>query len=99
MVLSCLLCTPAFAAADQPATDIRIYTAAYCGECLKAKAYMQARRIDFVEYDVQKNSDFLRDFYAQGGKGIPYLIVKGRAMHGFDVAEFEHLRSNTEFKQ
>jgi glutaredoxin len=71
---------------------IEIYAASYCSECAKAKFYLNSKHITYVEYDIEHNADYLREFYARGGKGIPYLFVNGRAMHGFDIAQFEQLR-------
>ncbi len=75
------------------AAEIEIYTASYCGECKRAKAYMRAKGIAFDERDIENDIDLRREFYARGGKAIPYLFVRGQAMHGFDIERFERLRA------
>lgn len=87
--LGCLQFSVADVAA---AAEIEIYTASYCGECKRAKAYMHEKEIAFDERDVEKDIDRRREFYARGGKAIPYILVRGQAMHGFDVEQFERLR-------
>lgn len=82
-----------FQTADAAAAEIEIYTASYCGECKRAKAYMHEKGIAFDERDVEKDIDRRREFYARGGKAIPYIVVRGQAMHGFDAEQFERLRS------
>ncbi len=72
---------------------VEIYTASYCSECQRAKTYLRDKGIAFIEYDVEKDRAHLREFYARGGRGIPYLFVNGRAMHGFDVERFGRLRA------
>jgi glutaredoxin len=74
---------------DRP--QVEIYLASYCPESRRAKAYLEERAIEFAEYDVEKDMDRRKEFYARGGKGIPLLFVKGQAMHGFDAREFERL--------
>jgi len=74
------------------AADIQIYTTTFCTECLKAKAYMRQKGIAFEERDVENNLDYRREFYARGGKGVPYLFVNGQAMHGFNPERLEALR-------
>lgn len=74
------------------AAEVEIYTTSFCGECLKAKAYLREKSVVFEERDVEKNLEWRRDFYARGGKGVPYLFVRGQAMHGFDAERFEKLR-------
>lgn len=80
---------PALAAPE----DIAIYTASYCGECKRAKAYLRQNGIAFEEHDIEKDIERRREFYARGGKVIPYLFVRGQAMHGFNAEQFERLRS------
>jgi glutaredoxin len=75
------------------AAEVEIYTASYCSECKRAKAYMYANRIVFNEHDIEKDIERRREFYARGGKAIPYIFVNGQAMHGFDVERFERLRT------
>lgn len=72
-------------------TKVEIYTASYCGECKRAKAYMQAHKIAFTEYDVEQDRNRLREFYQRGGKGIPLIFIGGEMMHGFEQERFEEL--------
>ncbi|MDR1935087.1 MAG: hypothetical protein LBS49_05835 [Candidatus Accumulibacter sp.] len=71
--------------------QVEIYLATYCPESRRAKAYLDEQGIDYVEYDVEKDLDRRKEFYARGGQGIPLLFVRGEAMHGFDVQTFERL--------
>lgn len=76
------------------AAEIEIYTASYCGECKRAKHYMESKGIAFSDYDIEKDIDKRREFYARGGKVIPLVFVHGEAMHGFDVQRFEAMRAS-----
>ena len=46
---------------------------------------MNKRGIQYVEKDVEKNEDYLRDFYARGGRAVPYIFVGEQSMMGFDA--------------
>jgi glutaredoxin len=72
---------------------IQIYSASYCGECKRAKAYMEEKGIKFVDYDIESDIEKRREFYARGGRGIPLLIIRGEMMEGFDEELFEYLRA------
>lgn len=71
---------------------IEIYTTWSCGECKRAKQYMKAHDIAFVERDVEGDVEIRKEFYARGGKGVPWIFVHGVPMEGFDATEFERLR-------
>lgn len=70
---------------------IEIYTTSFCGECKRAKAWLDRRDIDYVERDVERDIDLRREFYARGGKGTPLIFVYGERMDGFDSRRFEQL--------
>ena len=67
------------------AAEVEIYTASYCSDCKRAKAYLKAHAIVYDEHDVEHDLVRRKEFYQRGGKGVPLLFVKGQMMHGFDV--------------
>jgi glutaredoxin len=81
-----------FRSHPKPGVDtplVELYMASYCPESKRAKAYLEKHAIPFVEYDVEKSLSRRKEFYERGGKGIPLLFVRGKAIHGFDVRAFE----------
>ena len=72
---------------------IELYSASYCGECARAKAYMKRKGIQFVDYDIENDIDKRREFYARGGVAIPLFFIHGEKMEGFDTQRFESLRA------
>lgn len=80
----------AIAASEQ----VEIFTTTTCGECARAKSYMTQHRIPFVERDVEFDSGNRQEFYERGGRGVPYIFVRGQSMHGFDEGAFERLRAS-----
>lgn len=72
-----------------PPRETALYTAAWCGYCKKAKAYLGAKQIAFREYDID-TKDGLLAFARAGGKGgVPLLTVGGKSVSGFSVASYD----------
>jgi glutaredoxin/uncharacterized membrane protein YhaH (DUF805 family) len=71
--------------------DVEMFTTSSCGVCHMAKAYMNQRGITYAEKDVEKDEDYLRDFYARGGRGVPFIFVGGQSMEGFDPEQLERM--------
>ena len=69
------------------ATEVEIYTASYCSDCKRAKAYLNAHAIVFDEHDVEHDLVQRRAFYARGGKSVPLLFVKWQMTQGFNVEQ------------
>ncbi|MSP72735.1 MAG: hypothetical protein EXR76_11280 [Myxococcales bacterium] len=73
-----------------PQAPVTIYTAAWCGVCTKAKAFMREQGIAFVEKDIEKDqaaaADIARRAQAAGvsASGVPIFDVGGRILGGFD---------------
>jgi glutaredoxin/uncharacterized membrane protein YhaH (DUF805 family) len=74
--------------------DVEMFTTSDCGVCHMAKAYMDKRGITYAEKDVERNEEYLRDFYARGGRGVPYIFVGNQSMSGFDPGRLEQMLAN-----
>lgn len=74
--------------------DVEMFTTSDCGVCHLAKAYMNKHGITYAEKDVEQNEDYLRDFYARGGRGVPYIFVGDQSMMGFDPEWLERVLAN-----
>jgi glutaredoxin len=77
-------------AASRQASDVLMYSAAWCPNCTAAKSWMGQNGFKYEECDIDKDSacmSALRALDPQGG--VPYLIVRGQHMKdGFDSEQF-----------
>jgi glutaredoxin len=77
-------------AASRQASDVLMYSAAWCPNCSAAKGWMGQYGFKYEECDIDKDStcmSALRALDPQGG--VPYLIVRGQHMKdGFDSEQF-----------
>ena len=70
-----------------------LYSAAWCGYCTRAKAYLADKRIAFREIDIDTDDGKLAYAQAGGGKGVPLLIVGGQRIQGFSGAAYDEVFS------
>ena len=76
-----------------PTTDgVVLYSAAWCGYCKKARAYLADKGIAYREIDID-TPDGLAAFARAGGggKGVPLLLAGGRRVQGFSLAAYDKL--------
>ena len=70
-------------------TETVLYSAAWCGYCKKAKAYLASKQVGYREFDID-TKDGLLAFARAGGKGsVPLLVVDGKSVSGFSVASYD----------
>ena len=69
---------------------VTVYSAAWCGVCKQAKAFLKQKGIPFVDKDIEKDpkaeSELAMKAKARGlrPQGIPVIDVAGELMMGFD---------------
>jgi glutaredoxin len=77
--------------ARQTRADVIIYSAAWCGPCKRAKAWMASQNIPFADYDVETSEQGKKDFAAMGGRGVPMILVGEQRMTGFSAGGLKTL--------
>jgi glutaredoxin len=86
-------------AAPPPDGAVIVYSAAWCGFCKKAKAWLKEQGVPFVERDVEKTpgaqQELDQKLRAAGvpGGGVPVIDWAGSIVMGFDVAALERLKA------
>ena len=73
---------------DPPAADTVIMLAtSWCPYCAKARKFLQARGVDYCEYDIEQSptGDALHE--RSGKRGVPVILIDGRVIGGYDPDE------------
>ena len=64
---------------------IQIYTTAWCGYCVRAKALLDGRGLDYEEIRVDDDPGFrARVQEATGGWTIPQILIGGHPIGGYN---------------
>jgi len=71
--------------------SVTMYSASWCGACWQAKAYMNARRIPYTEYDIEASEQHMNQFRILGGRGVPLMLVGKQRLSGFSAGHLEQL--------
>lgn len=61
----------------------------WCKVCKRAKAYLNAKGIAFIELDVEKDDEGKRRYKELNGKGVPIILIGKQRMNGFSEAKME----------
>ncbi|MBI5615678.1 MAG: DUF4124 domain-containing protein [Gammaproteobacteria bacterium] len=75
--------------APREARGAVLYTAAWCGYCRKAKAYLAAKGIAFREVDIETPDGLAAFARDGGGKGVPVLVLGKTRIEGFSVEAYD----------
>jgi glutaredoxin 3 len=68
------------------AANVKIYTTHYCAFCVRAKALLTSKGVQFEEIDVTDSSE-LREKMVElsgGRRTVPEIFIDGRIIGGYD---------------
>jgi glutaredoxin len=68
---------------------VELYVTSWCPYCTKAKAFFDGKGIAYTLYDIDKDAAANLRFKRYGGRGVPLIMINGKAIAGYSVAEFE----------
>jgi glutaredoxin 3 len=61
-----------------------MYTTAWCGYCLRAKALLEQRGLDYEEVNLDGDPDFRHKLEELTGRWtVPQIVIDGRPIGGF----------------
>lgn len=76
--------------------QITLYTRALCGWCQDAKAYLQKHHLPYREIDVGRDPAAYQEMVRLSGQTyVPTIVVDGRVLADFDVAQLEKFLKET----
>ena len=80
--------------------NVKIYTTPTCGYCHQAKQYLNEKGVNFVEYDVSRDSTAANEMVKLSGQmGVPVIVVDGSIIVGFNRPRLEQLLVNSNNKK
>lgn len=80
---------------DRFSGTVEMYVTEWCGYCKQAKSYMKSRGINYVAYDIEKDSAANKRHKDLGGNGVPLIIIGSNRMSGFSPESLEYYLSNS----
>lgn len=69
--------------------NVVMYATPTCRYCKKARQYFAVQGIAYTEYDIDNDPEARRRFQKLGGRGVPFIRVGEKFLHGFSVKSFE----------
>ncbi|MBK7950733.1 MAG: glutaredoxin family protein [Deltaproteobacteria bacterium] len=79
-------------AAEQPAHDVTVYTAPWCGWCRKTLAFLDEAGVDYVNKDIEADVRWAEELREKtGGNAIPLVEIDGSRIRGFDPDQMTSL--------
>ncbi len=63
---------------------IRIYSTRWCGYCVRAKALLDAKGIEYEEVTLDDDPAFRRNLFdLTGGRTVPQILIDGAPIGGY----------------
>lgn len=79
-------------AAAQPAHEVTVYTAPWCGWCRKTLAFLDEAGVEYVNKDIEADVRWAEELREKtGGNAIPLVEIDGSRIRGFDPDQMTSL--------
>jgi glutaredoxin 3 len=76
------LCGPFFVETD--VAKVRVYSTRWCGYCVRAKALLESRGIEYEEISLDDDPAFRQKLFdLTGGWTVPQILIDGRPIGGY----------------
>ena len=63
---------------------VRVYSTRWCGYCVRAKALLESRGIEFEEIGLDEDPAFRQKLFdLTGGWTVPQILIDGRPIGGY----------------
>lgn len=72
---------------------VEIYTRMFCGYCARAKRLLDAKGVEYTEYDISMGGDRKREMTERkpDARTVPQIFIDGQPIGGSDeLAALEH---------
>ena len=71
---------------------ITTYTLSWCPHCKALKEYLNNKKIEYENIDVEENEDAAEDIIEKTGQsGFPIVVIEDDIIIGFDPKKIEEL--------
>jgi glutaredoxin-like YruB-family protein len=72
--------------------EVVVYTTSWCPWCRKTLAFLDAKHVDYVNKDIEKNSAWRDELVEKtGSASVPVVEIDGQRIDGFDQSAMERL--------
>jgi len=81
----------AVAEAQAPVAEVVMYCTPWCPACRRARAYLNEKKIPFVEVDISRDRTAAAQVrqWANGNETTPTFLIKGKVIVNFRIEEIE----------
>jgi len=73
------------------ADTVVMLATSWCPYCTKARRYLQTRKVDYCEYDIENSKVGEALHQRSGHRGIPVIFFDGSVIGGYDPDEMDML--------
>ncbi|HVH74107.1 MAG TPA: glutaredoxin 3 [Stellaceae bacterium] len=65
---------------------VEMYTTSWCPYCMRARALLRHKRVEFSEFDVEEEPDRRREMVCRAGgrTSVPQIFINGEHIGGSD---------------
>lgn len=77
---------------------LKLYATSWCGYCAKTRQFFKNNKINYIEYDIEKDVSANKRFKALNGRGVPLIEADNLVIRGYNEFELKKLATDSRYK-
>lgn len=70
---------------------VEVFSSDTCKRCVDLKNYLKENNIEYIEYNISKDSNARKNLIELGYMSVPVLLINGEHVLGFDKIRIDNL--------
>lgn len=75
---------------------VEVFSSDTCKYCIELKTYLKENNVDYIEYNISKNEEARKNLIKLGYMSVPFLLINGKHVLGFDKSRIKQLLNEKE---
>jgi len=77
---------------------IKLYATSWCGYCAKTRQFFKNNKLNYIEYNIEKDSTAYRRYNELNGQGVPLIETSDQVIRGYNEYKLNKLAADERYR-
>lgn len=77
---------------------IKLYATSWCGYCAKTRQFFKNNKLNYIEYNIEKDPTAYRRYNELNGRGVPLIETSDQIIRGYSEYKLNKLAADERYR-